>query len=229
MIRGLVKLIYSKKTIDYYNNRALLSGNDTNVYKFLFNRLILCMIILIGASFLGDYGYIFAPIIVVVIYISMGVILFDNKIKSRIVTLEENAIYYFEGVSLALKSGKSISESLLVSCENIDGELSDEFFKALEDMKSGKNLKESLNSLAERIPSIKIRSIIQLFIQANKLGSEIITSLDYQVDDMRQFNFILLKEKINRVPVYVFIASLLLFLPVVMLIILAPRIIEFLN
>ena len=88
---------------------------------------------------------------------------------------------------------------------------------------------EALNDLQASIPSDTINNMILSLTQANLYGSGIIKSLYNQIDYLREKRKLEVKAEISKVPIKISIISVFFFVPLVLLIILAPVLLEYLG
>ena len=136
---------------------------------------------------------------------------------------------FFEVMTLSLESGKSIVDSIKIATKNVNNDLSNEFKKVLDEMKYGKGLNEALDSLRERIPSEEVNSIILHISESNTLGNDIVEDIYTQIDYIRDKQVLKIKAIINKIPIKVSIISVLFYIPLILLLILTPVIIEYMN
>lgn len=222
--------IYRSEEIKKYHEKCLFLGSDSEitVYSFLNTRL-LSTIFLFMLFLIIDYRSIAVNLILCTIYYYFfSKIYLDYRIENRRRKLEKQAISFFEVVSLALESGRNLTDALSLASTNVEGDLSLEFSNALKEMSYGKSLGEALESLKTRIPSSTIQNMILNIRQSNTYGNNMIKTLHQQMNYIREMRILDTKEKINRMPIQVSVASVLLFIPIILLLVLSPVIVQFL-
>ena len=96
-------------------------------------------------------------------------------------------------------------------------------------MKFGKSLIEALSDLKNHISSDIINNIILNIIQTNRFGNSILDTLYNEVDFLRQKELLTVKEQINKIPNKVSIISVLFIVPLIIVLILGPYLIEFIS
>ena len=111
----------------------------------------------------------------------------------------------------------------------MDTDLANEFKEAIREVDYGKSLTESLNSMPERIPSESINNIILTLTEACQLGSSIIETLNNQVSYLREKRKMEVKAQISKMPIKISIISVLFFIPLLLLIILGPIILNYIS
>lgn len=227
----LSKIIYDQKLVDKISKKITLLGLDKNisVYEFLNTRLITSIIIFLVILYFSKYGYILAPIVVIIYYFLFEKVVLDSKIKTRKFKLESEAMHFFEILTLSLETGRNLEEALNVTISNIDGSLSNEFKEAIRETKFGKSLKEALVDLQRRIPSENINNIILALTESNIYGTSIIDTLNNQVDYLREKRKLEIKAEISKIPIKVSIVSVLFFIPLILLIILGPILLSYIK
>ena len=152
-----------------------------------------------------------------------------KKLSIRNRRLEHQALYFFEILTLTLESGRNLENALKVTCDNVNSEISKEFKAALDEMNYGKSLIEALSDLKNRISSDIINNIILNIIQTNRFGNSILDTLYNEVDFLRDKEILTIKEQINKIPNKVSIISVLFIVPLILILILGPYLIEFIS
>lgn len=227
----LEKKIYRKKIIEDINKKINYLGVSTKLttFKFLNIRLIITILIFIIVLIFNDYGFILAPILSTCYYLGVTHILLNNKIKIRTKKLESEALTFFEILTLSLETGRNLMDALDITIASTSGELVNEFKETLKRVKYGKSLTESLEEMHKYIPSDTINNIILSLTQANLYGSSIIKSLYNQLDYLREKRKLEVKAIISKVPIKISIISVFFFVPLVLIIILGPVILSYIN
>ena len=88
---------------------------------------------------------------------------------------------------------------------------------------------EALDSLKTRIPSDTINNIILNISQSNIFGNSIIETMYNQIDYIRDRQIMRTKARINKIPLKVSVVSVIFFIPLLLLLILSPVIIDYLS
>lgn len=224
-----VRKIYSSKYIDKIKRQVNLLGFKKQIdpYDIIIVRLISSIIIFILIIYIYDYGYILGPVVTCLYYLLYNKIVLDNKIKVRCSKLEEEAMHFFEVLTLSIDTGRNLVSAIEVTTGSVDGILSDEFKEAVREVSFGKSLNEALNDMQERIPSEVVNNIILSLTQANLYGNSIIENLYEQIDFLREKRKLEVKGKISKVPVLISVISVFFFIPLLLLIILGPVVLNF--
>lgn len=229
--RSVTEKIYSKYSLDDIEKRMILLGyNDKRkTLKFLNFRLLTSIAIFFMILYFVEWGYIFAPIIVFLYYFSLPKILLDRKIERRRRKLENDAMYFFEVLALSIESGNNLYNAILVTSKNIDSELSIEFRKMMEEVDLGKSFMEALDSLKSRIPSDIINNILLNIKESSMFGNSILGTLNNQIDYLRETKLLEMRAYISKIPLKISVISVLFFIPLLLLLILGPVLIDYLG
>ena len=137
-------------------------------------------------------------------------------------------MHFFEVLTLSLETGRNLAEAIDVTTSNVDGILSNEFKEAIREVSFGKSLSEALYDMQDRIPSDTINNVILSLTQSNLYGNSIIDNLYTQIDYLREKRKMEVKGRISKVPVLISIISVLFFVPLLLIIILGPVLLEYL-
>lgn len=225
------KKFYRKKKVEEVSKKIKLLGIRTKLkpYSYLDIQVIGTVLVFIVGLFIKPVGFIIGPVLAFVYYKLVEYILLDKRINNRQRKLEDEALIFFEILTLSLETGRNLQEAFSITIQSCNGELVDEFSEVLRQVKYGKSLTEAMNDLSETIPSDTIRNIIVSLTDANIYGSSIIDSLYTQLDYLREKRRDLIKEEISKVPIKISIISVFFFLPLILLIILGPVLLSYLG
>lgn len=228
--RSLMRKIYFEKSIEKIASKITLLGNhySYDAIHFLNWQFITCFLVFLLSLFLTKRGYIVAPLLTFLTYFAYEYILLDRKIKFRQKKLEEEAIFFFEVLSLSLESGQNLNTALSLTSKNIESELAQEFQKSLKEIQLGKSFNECLTDMKKRIPSETINNTILNMTESNIFGSSILESLNNQLEYLKEKRLLEIKGEINKLPTKISVISVIFFLPILLLIILAPVLLEYL-
>ena len=96
-------------------------------------------------------------------------------------------------------------------------------------MKFGKSLVESLQDMKKRIPSETINNIILGITQTNVFGNSIVGTMYDQVEFLRDKQILEIKGQIAKIPNKVSIISVIFVIPLILMLILGPLLINFIG
>ncbi|HOZ54257.1 MAG TPA: type II secretion system F family protein [Bacilli bacterium] len=228
---SLVARIYRKKDIDKIKAKLDLFGvkKKLTVESFMNLRLYSTVLLFFIIFLVVDGGVVLAPIIAAVYYYILYYLMIEIPLKKRERRLDREAYYYFEVLTLALESGRNLETAISMACKYIDSEVSDEFKETLKHVNFGKSLPEALSQMNLRIPSTAINNIILNIEQSNVFGNSIIDTMYNQLDFLKEKQIMDVKAAINKLPNKISIFSVLFFVPLLLLLILGPVILQFIN
>lgn len=228
---SFLKNFYSKKVYRRISKKIDLLGLSSNISTLSFLNIRLITMIIIAVLILTSfkYGYIYAIVFCIIYYVLFEKVFLDRKIKKRIHRLNNEAIYFFEVLTLSLQTGRNLNEAISVTVNSTDGELSSEFKEALRQTKFGKSLNESLNDIQNFIPSDSVNNIILSLTQSNIYGSSIIDTMHNQIDYLRERRILEVKAMISKVPVKISVISVFFFIPLMLIIILGPLLLSYIG
>lgn len=228
MNNSLLRKIYRKSEIEKVESSIKMLGERCNLdaITFMNVRIFTTIIVFLISMYTLNLGYLFAPIISVIYYYGFHYLILKRPIKNRIKDLDHQALYFFEILTLTLESGRNLENSLEVTVFNVDSELSREFKKALFEMKFGKTLIETLEDMKKRIPSETVNNILLNITQTNVFGNSILDTMNNQISYLRDKQLLEIKGEINKIPNKISIISVIFVIPLILLLVLGPFIIN---
>ncbi|MEE0699984.1 MAG: type II secretion system F family protein [Bacilli bacterium] len=228
--RTFIHRVYRKKDIKKIEDKINLFGvsKQFSTDYFMNFRFYTSMVMFVLVFIFFDSGPLLAPILTVLWYYVVGYYLIDKPLKKRERKLDNEAYYYFEVLTLALESGRNLENAIKMACKYIDSEISDEFKETLKQVNFGKSLTEALSLMSYRIPSLTINNIILNMEQSNLFGNSIIETMYNQLDFLKDKQVMDIKAQINKIPNKISIFSVIFFIPLILLIILGPVLVDFL-
>ena len=230
MRSNLINAIYTKKYIEKINKKNRLLGISYNydLDSILQSGLLICIFTFIIVLMISK-NLLLSIFLTILSFKALEYFFFDLRLQKRSRVLEKESTFYFEILSLTLETGSNLKNAIELTCKTLDNNLSKEFQKVIEDIDLGKSLSESLNDLKLRIPSDTVNNIILNLLEANIYGTNMIDSLNNQLNYLNDKLLLETKGKINKMPIKISIVSVLIFVPLIMIIILGPIIINLLN
>ena len=224
------KIVRNKTANNFDKKLKLLGSNyDYNAVYILNFRLITTILLFLIVLLLKPFSIIWAPIISAIYYYGFKYLFLDYRIKRRETRLDIDAFYYFEMLTIILESGKNLKEALEITTNTLNSELSIEFRKTLNEVRIGKKLGNALSDMKNRIPNESINNIIITLIQSNMYGTNLIESLNNQVEYLREKRLLEIKGKIMKLPVKLTLASIIFFIPIILLIVFGSAIIRWIG
>lgn len=231
MNQKFMRRMYRKKDISKINEKLLLLGeqNKTTPDAYINTRILTTILVFILTLYFSNMAYIVAPIVSLIYYYGFYYMTLLKPIKDREKKLDREALHFFEILTLTLESGKNLESSLETTVFNVNSELSNEFKKTLFEIKFGKSLIEALEDMKKRIPSETINNIILNITQTDIFGNSIIETMYNQIEFLRDKQILEIKGQISKIPNKVSIVSVIFIVPLILLLVLGPFIIELIG
>ena len=230
MKNGFIRKIYTDLSIKKIDAKVKQLGKTKwTAVSFQNFRVITTAIIAIFVLYVTDLGYVFGPIAGIVWYYLSYYAFLEVPVEKRGRKLNKEALDFFEILTLTLESGRNLENSIEIAALNVHSELSDEFKRALVEVKLGKSLMEALEDMKARIPSETINNILLNITQTEVFGNNILATMYNQIEFLREKEILEIKGQINKIPNKISIISVLFILPLIMLIILGPYLIKFIS
>ena len=225
---GFIRKIYREKDINNIQEKIILLGNTKwTAIKFMNYRILSTIGFAMFIILFTELGYLLIPVFTTAYYYLFYYVNITIPVRKRGEKLDREALYFFEVLTLTLESGRNLQNSIEMTTMNIDSELSQEFQKAIDEIKYGKSLMEALDSLKKRIPSETINNIILNITQTSVFGNSIIETMNNQIEFLRDKQILEIKGQINKIPNKVSIISVLFVIPLILLLVLGPVLIKF--
>lgn len=230
-MQSIIRKIFREKDLKNIDYKITMLGQNRkirfNSVEFMSARIITTALFAITMVIFTTNYYII-PFVTIIYYNLFYYIFITRELNKRIKKLEKEALTFFEILTLTLESGRNLENSIEITVKNVDGELSSEFKRSLMEITYGKSLMEALNDLRLRIPSATINNIILNITETSVFGNSIVDSMNTQVDYLREKEIMEIKSQINKIPNKVSIISVIFVVPLILLIILGPFIIDLL-
>lgn len=230
-MKNVALKLFSHKTIERFKkkNTALGIRNKTTYVNDLTLYFLMIVMALALSIVFCYHRFYFIIVLPTLAALAFEFIYYDLRLAKRKAVLNKEALYFFQILSLTLESGNNLKGAIELTTSSISNELSDEFKKALSDIRMGSTMNEALLDLEKRIPSEVISNIILNLTESNVYGSDMIKGLNTQIDYLNSKLILSVREQINKMPIKISVVSVLLFIPIILLIILSPLIIELIG
>lgn len=129
-------------------------------------------------------------------------------------------------IYVSVEAGLGFDMALKRTTEKMQGPLSDEFDKALDEINKGKSREDALRSIVYRTGVDDLSSFITSVIQSEQLGSNIANMLRIQSSTMRQKRRQRAEERAMKVPVKMLFPLVFFMLPALFIVILGPALLR---
>lgn len=130
---------------------------------------------------------------------------------------------------VSVEAGLGFDMALSKVSERMKNPLGDEFARALNEMKMGKNRQASLKDLASRVGSDSLNSFLSMIIQGTTMGFAIGPILRIQSETMRRVRRQRAEEAAMKAPIKMVFPLVLCIFPALFIVILGPAIIQIIK
>ena len=149
--------------------------------------------------------------------------------KKRLEMVEKSMAEFFDMVNLSVEAGMGMDAAIIRVCKNTKGPLSEEFLRAIEDMRLGKSRRDAFVELRNRIPVESFQSIMTSLIQADQIGIGLSKVLGAMSERIREYQRQMAREKAMKAPVKMIFPMILFIFPSIFIVLLGPLVIYFLT
>lgn len=231
MKRHFIRKIYREKDINRIEQKLMLLGDKKmqDPVHYMNMRILTTILVFFLVLYISSLGYIIAPVVALIYYYGYYYITLEKPIRERGKKLDREALHFFEILTLTLESGRNLENSLEITVFNVESELSEEFKKTLFETKFSKTLIEALEDMKNRIPSETINNIILNITQTDVFGNSILETMYNQIDFLRDKQILEIKGQINKIPNKISMISVVFIVPLILLLVLGPFIIEIIG
>lgn len=132
-------------------------------------------------------------------------------------------------LSVSVEAGLSFDGALQKVIEKSTGPLTKEFEIALREIEMGKQRREALKDLADRVDIDDVRLFVGSVMQAEQLGVPMANVLKLQSKQVRENRRMRAEEKAQKAPVKILIPMLFFIFPTLFIVLLGPAMIKMLD
>ncbi|GAX91526.1 type II secretion system F family protein [Effusibacillus lacus] len=150
----------------------------------------------------------------------------NAKRKQRTVAIQKAMSDFFDMVNVSIEAGMGLDAAIAKVCKRMEGPLSVEFLRTLDEMKLGKSRKEAFSDLRDRVPSEPFQSVMSALIQADHLGIGMAKVLRAQTRRIREQRRHAAKEQALKAPVKMMIPMVLFMFPTLFVVLLGPIVVQ---
>ena len=230
MISKFILSFYPSSSINRIKNKIYSYGSNykLDIETFILIRLVLTIFIGI-MIFIVSNSVIITVISMIITYILDEVIILDIRYDRRKREVEEDAIYYFELLTITLNKVGSLKSSIELTSSKIDNSISYEFKQMLKNVDKGNSIADAINMMMKYIPSEIVNSALITLKEGYELGNPINDTLNEIViflKDKRVYN---VKNEINVFPIKFTIITFFVFIPIIVLIVVLPYLVRLVS
>jgi tight adherence protein C len=239
-------LSHSKDILDFtakFTNR-FLEKSDTNALEIIKRRLMAAGKPMSVPQFVASkfLSIIALPVAVFIIFKpQMPLVLFsafvgymlpemwlNNLISKRRMSALKELPYIIDLLNICVGAGLDFMVAVnYVIKEFRPCIVVDEFKTMVREIQMGLSRRDALKNLAKRIQSPEINSFVRTLLQADRMGTPITFALKLHAEELRMMRFQKGEEMALKAPIKLLAPLLLFILPVVMVIVAGPILIQF--
>jgi tight adherence protein C len=132
-------------------------------------------------------------------------------------------------LTVSVEAGLGFDGALMKVVDKKTGPLANEFEKVLQEIKVGKQKKDALKDMADRVGLQDLTTFIGAIIQADQFGVGIANILRIQAEQMRQKRRQRAQEKAMKAPIKMLIPMVIFIFPTLFIVLLGPVIIQLMD
>lgn len=213
--------------LEKLRRRLLAAGKPMNVPQFVAFKFLCVILPPVGLFIALRLSF---PILVVAG--AVGFMIPDMWVNSKIVKRRQAALrdlpYVIDLLNICVGAGLDF----MVAVNHVIKEfracvMVDELKTMVKEIQMGLSRREALKNLAKRISSQEINSFVRTLLQADRMGTPITNALKMHAEELRMIRFQKGEEMALKAPIKLLAPLLLFILPVVMVIVAGPILIQF--
>ncbi|PGK51499.1 hypothetical protein CN918_27290 [Priestia megaterium] len=205
----------------------LIQANDytTKPTQHWAKKIIICMVFSVLGLILGN------PVLML-LFGFLGFLLPDSmlndKIKKRQYKIKKTVPDFLDLLAATAPSAKNLEDAIRKVAERSEGEITDEFKLALNEINSGARRRDALTQMARRCGVLEIDSLVSQINQSENFGTPIQKTLDSQAEKLRKMKKLLIETKAQKASVTLLLPSLFL-LGTCLIIIVGPSVVQLMG
>ncbi|MDP4182889.1 MAG: type II secretion system F family protein [Bacillota bacterium] len=226
-----------KEIIAGFERKVVIAGNPFNLsvndWINIQIVVILCLPILTAIiAYLRGFevrGAAFAIMIEIGIGLMLPRLILNKKTVERQREIRNSLPDVLDLLTVSVEAGLGFDGALAKVIDKMPGALANEFENVLQEMKVGKQKRDALKDMAERVNLSDLTTFIGSIIQADQLGVSIGNVLRIQSEQMRQKRRQRAQEKAMKAPVKMLIPMVLFIFPTLFSVLIGPVLIKVVN
>jgi Flp pilus assembly protein TadB len=161
-------------------------------------------------------------LMVIVVLGSLGFYYPDHKLKEKIakrqMRIKTEIPDYLDLLASVAPAAKHLEDAIRKVCDRTEGEISDEFRRALEEMNTGRRRRDALNSLSMRCGIAEIKTLVAQINQSEVFGTDVADTLEAQANKIRRLKKLVAEIKARKAAVMLIMPSFFLLITVLIMI-----------
>jgi tight adherence protein C len=233
-ITRVVLKVTPKEIISVFERKVITAGSPFNLT--IKDWINIQIVIIIGlplttAAFSMYMGFdartvVFLCIIELCFGLLFPNMLLNRKIRERQKVISNSLPDVLDLLTVSVEAGLGFDGALAKVIDKMPGPIAMEFEDVLNEMKVGKQKRDALRDMAQRVNIPDLTTFIGSIIQADQLGVSIGNVLRIQSEQMREKRRQRAKEKAMKAPVKMLIPMVLFIFPTIFSVLIGPVIIK---
>ncbi len=229
-ITGSLEKLLPNQAFDRVKREIVTAGL---AYKFSASELIAGYVVIIVIASLSSVAFLIVletSIIMAVIPILLGILVpriwLTTKVNQRKKSIQKSLPEFLDMLTVSVEAGLAFESSLKKVAEEGSGPLAFEVKKVISEISMGKNRKEALTDLRDRINLYDLTSFINAVIQAEQLGVGVSHVLKVEAKEFRRKRRQRAEEQAMKAPVKMLIPLVMFIFPTIFIILLGPAVLR---
>ncbi len=221
------RLVARSKFSESIKNKLYAAGRPLNTSQFMAMKFLSTVCLPLGLYFL------FQPppwilILVMVIAYFLPDLWLNGQIKKRKREVLKDLPYVIDLLNICVGAGLDF----MVAVNHVIKEfracvLVEELKVLVREIQMGLSRRDSLKNLASRVKTQEINSFVRTLLQADRMGTPITSALKMHAEELRDIRFQKGEEMALKAPIKLLFPLLFFILPVVLIIVAGPILIQF--
>lgn len=218
-----------QKQLEQSRRLIELAGMSTDPTQFFLLRIVLTIvggIVGLGLGFFVLQGSAFQALLATAVGVGLGnyfpVMSMTSRIQKRQAEVIRALPDALDLLVICVEAGLGFDQALGKVYEKWDNELALAFGRVLREIQLGKNRRDALKDMADRLDVADVNSFTAAIIQAEQLGVSMAKILRVQSDTMRIKRRQRAQEKAQQAPVKMMIPMVLIIFPSLWIILMGP-------
>ncbi|HEX9115783.1 MAG TPA: type II secretion system F family protein [Anaerolineae bacterium] len=148
----------------------------------------------------------------------------DAQIRKRRETIQCSLPDALDMLTICVEAGLAFESALQRVADQWAGPLSEEFSRAVSEMRLGVPRVQTLRNVAKRCDTPDVSAFVAVLVQADTMGTGVAQVLHSQSDQIRTLRRQRAEEKANKAPIKVLLAMVIFIFPALFVVLLGPAI-----
>lgn len=171
-------------------------------------------------------------LMMILVFGGIGVWMYDNRFKEKLrkrqMKLKSELPDFLDLLAATAPSAKSLDDAIKKVCQRMEGEVTLEFQRTLEEINAGRRQRDALNDFALRCGLPEVETFVSQVNQAEIFGTGVEKTLLMQAEKMRKLKKDLAEMKAKKASVMLLLPTLFLLITI-LIIIVGPSIVQFIE